>query len=134
LGMLIMIFAGSIAFGAGVYSVLWTGALVTGIGWGLVETVTNPMVASLYPDDKAGKLNALHAWWPGGLVIGGLLGVGMSSAGWGWQAKLAVVILPAVLLLLLCMDLKFPPTERVAAGVSAGEMFRELLNPLFFVL
>lgn len=134
LGMLIMIFAGSIAFGAGVYSVLWTGALVTGIGWGLVETVTNPMVASLYPDDKAGKLNAVHAWWPGGLVIGGLLGVGMSKFGMGWQAKLAVVFIPAGLLAILCAGVKFPPTERVAAGVSAKDMFKELLNPLFFIL
>ena len=36
--------------------------------------------------------------------------------------------------MLLCVGVKFPPTERAAAGVSAGEMFRELLNPLFFVL
>jgi fucose permease len=58
----------------------------------------------------------------------------MTSAGWGWQAKLAVVIVPAIALLALCVGLKFPPTERVAAGVSAKEMFRELLNPLFFLL
>src|SRR5579871_5497305 len=50
-GMLIMMFAGSLASGAAVYGVLWTGALVTGVGWGLVETVTNPMVAALYPDN-----------------------------------------------------------------------------------
>jgi MFS family permease len=134
IGMLMMMFAGSLASGASVYSLLWAAALVTGIGWGLVETVVNPLVATLYPEDKTSKLNAVHAWWPGGLVIGGLLGVGMSSLGWGWQAKLAVVILPAGALLALCIGLKFPPTERVAAGVSAKEMFRELLNPLFFVL
>jgi fucose permease len=29
---------------------------------------------------------------------------------------------------------KFPPTERAAAGVTMGEMFRELLNPMFLVL
>jgi MFS family permease len=132
--MLIMMFAGSLASGAGVYNVLWTGALVTGIGWGLVETVTNPMVASLYPDDKAGKLNAVHAWWPGGLVIGGLLGVAISRFGMGWQANLAVVFIPAGFLVVLCASLKFPPTERVAAGVSAKDMFKELLNPLFFIL
>src|SRR5579871_5943837 len=50
-GVLILIFAGSLASGAGVYGVLWTGALVTGIGWGMVETVTNPMIASLYPEE-----------------------------------------------------------------------------------
>src|SRR4029077_9926631 len=51
IGMLIMMFAGSLASGAGVYSLLWAAALVTGIGWGLVETVVNPLVATLYPDD-----------------------------------------------------------------------------------
>jgi len=88
-----------------------------GIGWGLVETVVNPLTAALYPADKTARLNVLHAWWPGGLVIGGLLGVGMSSAGLGWQAKLGAVLIPAVAVILLCIGLKFPPTERAAAGV-----------------
>ena len=34
----------------------------------------------------------------------------------------------------LCIGVRFPPTERAAAGVSMPEMFRELLNPLFIVL
>jgi len=133
-GMLIMIFAGSLASGAGIYNILWIGALVTGIGWGLVETVINPLITTLYPDEKTGKLNTLHAWWPGGLVIGGLTGVALSSLGVGWQVKLGLVFIPAAILLGLCVGLKFPPTERKAAGIPAGEMFRELLNPLFFIL
>src|SRR5712691_12306763 len=117
LGMLVMIFAERLSGGAGVYNVLWAGALITGIGWGLVETVVNPMVASLYPDEKTSKLNIVHAWWPGGLVIGGLLGVAMSNLGIGWQMKLGVVLVPAVALVILCAGLKFPPTERKAAGI-----------------
>ena len=133
-GALIMMFAGSLSDGPGVYTVMWIGALVTGVGWGLVETVVNPLIASLYPEDKTAKLNTLHAWWPGGLVIGGLLGVAMSAAGLGWQAKLFIVILPALGVVALSLGLRFPPTERAAAGVSMGEMFRELRNPLFLVL
>ena len=133
-GALIMMFAGSLSTGAGVYNIIWIGALITGIGWGLVETVVNPLIASLYPEEKTGKLNTLHAWWPGGLVIGGLLGVALSAAGLGWQIKLAVVMLPAVAVVALCIGVRFPPTERAAAGVSMGEMFRQLLNPLFIVL
>jgi fucose permease len=133
-GMLIMIFAGDLAAGAGVYQVLWAGALVTGIGWGMVETVVNPLVAAMYPEEKAAKLNVVHAWWPGGLVIGGLAGVGMSAAELNWQAKLAVVMIPAAALAALCAGLRFPPTERASAGVPAREMFRELMNPVFFVL
>jgi len=134
IGMLLMMFAGSLASGAEVYNILWIGAAAAGVGWGLVETCINPLIATLYPDNKTGKLNSLHAWWPGGLVIGGLLGVGMSSLGFNWQAKLGVVLVPAVAVVLLCIGVKFPPTERAAAGISAREMFRELLNPLFFVL
>lgn len=134
IGAIVMMFAGSLATGAGVYNVIWIGALVTGIGWGLVETVVNPLIASLYPEEKTGKLNTLHAWWPGGLVIGGLLGVAMSAVGFGWQIKLAVVLLPAIAVVALCIGVKFPPTERAAAGVTMGEMFRELLNPLFIIL
>ncbi len=52
---------------------LYSGAVLTGIGWGLVETVVNPLCATLYPDEKTARLNALHAWWPGGLIAGGLL-------------------------------------------------------------
>ena len=134
LGMLMMIFAGDLASGSGIYTVLWVGALVAGIGWGLVETVVNPLIASLYPDNKTRRLNAVHAWWPGGLVIGGLLGVGMSHLGLGWQMKLGIVFLPAIALVALCAGMKFPPTERAAAGVTTKEMFRELANPLFFIL
>ena len=109
-------------------------ALVVGIGWGLVETVINPLMTSLYPRDKASRLNAVHAWWPGGLVIGGLLGVAMTAVGLGWQAKLAFIALPGILVAILCMGVRFPPTERAAAGVSMGQMFRELANPLFIIL
>jgi MFS family permease len=134
IGMLLMVFADKIATGAGVYNVIWYGAVIAGVGWGLVETVVNPLIATLYSDSKTAKLNALHSWWPGGLVIGGLLGVGLSSIGVGWQVKLALVVIPALAVVLLSVGVKFPPTERMAAGISMGQMFKELLNPLFVVL
>ena len=133
-GMLLILFATRLSEGAGIYNVIWLGAVVAGVGWGLVETVVNPLIATLYPENKTAKLNAVHAWWPGGLVIGGLTGVGMSKIGLGWEAKLGIAIVPAVALVIACMGLKFPPTERAASGVSVRQMFRELRNPLFVVL
>lgn len=132
-GTLIILFASSLATGAAVYNIIWIGAVILGIAWGLVETVINPLTATVYPDEKTGKLNALHAWWPGGLIIGGLLGYGLGEAGVGWQIKLALVLVPAVVVVVLCIGLKFPPTERAASGVSMGEMFKELLKPMFLV-
>jgi MFS family permease len=133
-GTLVFIFAGSLASGPGVYNVLYAAAIITGIGWGLVETVINPLAATLYPDEKTAKLNTLHAWWPGGLIAGGLLGYLLGAADVSWQTKLALILIPATAVVVLCIGVKFPPTERAAAGVSMGRMFKELLNPMFIVL
>jgi MFS family permease len=133
-GTLTIMFASSIASGGNVYGVIWTGAVVSGIAWGLVETVINPLTATIYSDDKTARLNVLHAWWPGGLIAGGLLGYGLSQAGVSWQIKLAIAIIPAVAVLVLCMGLKFPPTERAASGISMASMFKETWKPMFLVL
>jgi MFS family permease len=133
IGTFLMMFAGQISSGSGIYTVLFTGAAIAGVGWGMVETVINPLIAVLYPDEKTAKLNLLHAWWPGGLVIGGVLGVAMSSVGLGWQAKLVMALIPAIAVIILSIGPAYPPTERVAAGVSTKEMFRELANPMFVV-
>jgi len=134
LGTLTILFASSIAGGGSVYTVILVGAVITGVGWGLVETVINPLTATLYPNEKTAKLNALHAWWPGGLIAGGLLGYGLGVMGVDWKIKLACLMVPAALVVVMCLGMKFPPTERAASGVSMGEMFRELLNPMFLVL
>jgi len=126
--MLLIVFADKLSSGAGIYNVIYLGAVIAGIGWGLVETVVNPLVATLYPDDKTAKLNVVHAWWPGGLVIGGLMGVGMTKLGLGWEAKLIFAMIPAIAITITCIGLDFPPTERAAAGVSMGQMFRELCS------
>ncbi len=131
-GTAIIIFASNLASGAAVYNVIWGGALLCGIGQGMVETVVNPLIATIYSDEKTAKLNALHAWWPGGLIAGGLLGYLLTDL--NWQAKLAIGFLPGIAVLVLCIGLKFPPTERAASGISMGQMFKELLNPMFLIL
>lgn len=134
LGSAVMVFAEQLSGGgASIERVLWAGALIAGIGWGMVESVVNPLIATLYPDEKTAKLNALHAWWPAGLVIGGLLGVLLTGT-LGWQGKLALVALPGIAVVLMSIGVEYPPTERKAAGISTGEMFKELTNPIFLVL
>jgi MFS family permease len=132
-GTLIVDFAGQLATGESVYWVLWGGVLLLGVGWGLVEAVINPLITTLYPDEKTAKLNSLHAWWPGGLIIGGLLGLLLDKMDLNWQMKIGATLVPALAFLLLTIGTKFPPTERVASGVSTGQMFKELLRPMFVV-
>lgn len=112
---------------------LWIGMVITGIGWGLTETVVNPLTATLYPNDKTHKLNVLHAWWPGGIIIGGLIGSAMKNMNVDWRLQIGVVILFGIAVLVLLLGSKFPPTERVAAGVTAGGMLREVFRPFFLV-
>jgi MFS family permease len=108
--------------------------LLTGLGWGAVEAASNPMVASLYPEEKAHRLNILHAWWPAGIVVGGLLGVAISTLGWSWKLNMLVLLVPAIVLAIMIWPAVFPVTERVAAGVSYGEMIAELFRrPLFWL-
>ena len=132
-GSIIVIFAEKLNGSIPLFWVVWGGMLVIGVGQGLVETVINPLTATLYPDDKTHKLNVLHAWWPGGIIIGGVLGLLFGILQLGWQAKLGIVILPAAVFGAMLIGTKFPPTERVASGVSARQMFREVLRPFFLV-
>jgi predicted MFS family arabinose efflux permease len=133
-GNLVVLFADHLNFGMPIFWVVWTGMLFIGIGQGLVETVINPLAATLYPDDKTHKLNVLHAWWPGGIIIGGVISLALGQFGAGWQVKMAVVLLPAIIYGIMILGTKFPPTERVAAGVPARQMFKELARPLFIIL
>jgi len=108
--------------------------LLTGLGWGAVEAASNPMITTLYPEEKTHRLNILHAWWPGGIVVGGLLGVAITGTGLPWELSMIVLMIPALVLAWLVASSTFPVTERVASGVSYGEMFAELLKkPLFWV-
>ncbi len=130
IGTLTTLFAGKIAGAVSIYWVLWTGFLLVGLAHGLVEAVINPLIATLYPEDKTHKLNVLHAWWPGGLIIGGLIGYFL---GHNWQLQLGLILIPTLAFCLMVIGTKFPPTERVAASVSTNEMIKEAFNPLFLV-
>lgn len=131
--LVVTIEAGSLAHGSSVYTVLWIGMMLGGLARGLVEAVINPLIATIYSDDKTTKLNHLHAWWPGGLIIGGLLGFGLGQGGNSWQIKLGVAVAPALAYGLWAIVSKFPPTERVAANISGGDMLKEAFKPLFIV-
>ncbi|MFQ5810079.1 MAG: sugar MFS transporter, partial [Armatimonadota bacterium] len=112
---------------------LFGSTLVIALGNGLVEATINPLAATLYPNRKTEKLNFLHAWWPGGLVIGGLGALALDELGQPWQVKICLVLAPAVVYGIMFTGQKFPATERVQAGVSTGEMWREAIRPMFLV-
>jgi MFS family permease len=105
------------------YEQIYLGTILFALSNGIVEAVTNPAVATLYPNDKVRYLNILHAGWPGGLVFGGLLFIAMGDT--SWQLKIGLFLLPAVVYGLLMLGCKFPVQERVSAGVSYDDMLKE---------
>ncbi len=134
LGNMVLIFAGEIAGAEDIYWVLWFGMLLKGIAWGFVESAINPATAALYPDDKTHRLNVLHAWWPAGLIVGGLSAVAINSLGLNWQVALSLVFIPAIALALLNFGVKFPKTESADLNVSFPDMIKEIFRrPSFFI-
>ena len=61
------------------YWTLFISTLLIGIANGTVEAACNPLVASLFPENKTTKLNHFHLWFPGGIVIGTLIVFGMNK-------------------------------------------------------
>ncbi len=127
---ILTIFAGS--FGG--FTVLYFATFLFALGNGIVEAVINPVVATMYPNNKTHYLNILHAGWPGGLVIGGLLAIavgmvgstlGKSLPGSIWQWQMAVVLIPTIAYGIILFGMKFPVQERVEAGVTYMEMLKE---------
>jgi len=114
-------------------TLLYVGFLIMGLSQGLVEAVINPLVTTIHADQKIRRLTMLHAWWPGGQIIGGLLAVAFTKLHIGWQGKLALIAVPAAVYLVMVVTTRYPPTERVASNVSTADMWREVARPLFWV-
>jgi MFS family permease len=139
-GTLMVIFSQGLvkATGLAPVTMLYVSWFVVGLAHGLVEAVINPLVATLYRDDKTHKLNVLHAWWPGGLVIGGVVALIIRTSGVGgpahnWQIRLAMILVPTLIYTAMLFGERFPATERVQAAVSGKDMLKEALRPLFIV-
>lgn len=114
---------------------LFIATLFVGIGNGMVEAALNPLVASMYPNNKTKMLNRFHVWFPGGIVIGSLLAwLIMDVMGLSWQIMVATLFIPLIIYGAMFFGQKFPVTERVQLGISNQKMFKSILNPLFLFM
>ncbi|MCE9613979.1 MAG: MFS transporter [Lentisphaerae bacterium] len=109
------------------YQQLYWGMFIVALGNGTVEAYINPVVATLFSKDKTKWLNMLHAGWPGGLVLGGVLTIVLGAIGVGsWKVKILLLAIPTMVYFIMLIGLRFPVNERVAAGVSYRDMLREV--------
>lgn len=108
------------------YTLLYWGSVILGLGNGTVEAFINPVVATLFSREKAKWLNILHAGWPAGLVLGGIITIFLSDAvNRDWRIVVYLLAVPAVIYLIMLMPAKFPVQERVAMGATYREMLAE---------
>lgn len=114
---------------------LFLATLFIGIGNGMVEAALNPMIASMYSDSKTKMLNRFHVWFPGGIVIGALVGwLVMDIMGLSWQVMVCTLFIPLIIYGVMFFGQAIPVTERVQMGVSNKKMFKSVLNPLFLFM
>jgi MFS family permease len=114
---------------------LFIGTLFMGVGNGSVEAGCNPLVASLFPNDKTKMLNRFHVWFPGGIVIGSVISyLVIDVLKLHWPILVGTLVVPLVIYGVLMFGQKFPKTERVEMGVSYGSMWKAILRPLFLVM
>ena len=109
------------------YLFLYLGTFVFALANGTLEAVANPLVSTLFPHNRTHYLNILHASWPAGLVLGGLvgwiLGDGMHV---GWKLQLSLFLVPTVLYGIAFFGQSFPKSEASAKGLSVGQMLQEV--------
>jgi MFS family permease len=113
---------------------LFISTFFIGFANGTVEAACNPMVAAMYPDRKTEMLNRFHVWFPGGIVIGGLISYFMTDAQLDWKAQVSVLLIPAFIYGVLFLKQPFPKTERVTSGVSTGDMIAACFSPLYLFM
>lgn len=117
------------------YTSLFISNVFIGLGNGSVEAACNPMVATLFPTKKTKMLNRFHVWFPGGIVIGGILAwVIMDQINLPWQVLVSILFIPLAIYGYLFFGQKIPETERVSTGVSYKEMMRNVAAPVTITL
>jgi len=115
------------ASGGNAYNMLYTGMFVFALANGTLEAVANPLVATLYPNNRTHFLNILHASWPAGLVIGTVLGwVLDDKMHVGWKTQILLYLIPTAIYGIMFFGQHFPKSEASQKGVKLAEMFKDV--------
>jgi MFS family permease len=109
------------------YRLLYWGTFVFAVANGTLEAVANPLVATLFPDNRTHYLNILHASWPAGLVLGGFAGAFLGETlQWHWKSQLALFLVPTVVYGLIFLGQHMPKSEASQKGLTLGQMFNDV--------
>ncbi|HYE98915.1 MAG TPA: MFS transporter, partial [Planctomycetota bacterium] len=109
------------------YQFLFWGMFVFALANGVLEAVANPLVATLFPQNRTHYLNILHASWPLGIIFGGVVGWVLDDqmkVGWKWQ--LSLYLLPTIAYGLMFFGQKMPKSEASEKGLGLAQMFKDV--------
>src|SRR5579862_5689151 len=107
------------------YNFLCAGMFIFAYANGTLEAVANPLVATLFPQNRTHYLNILHASWPGGMILGGMVGWFFGGS-WSWKVQLGTYLIPTVLYGVMFLGQKMPKSEAAEKGLSLAEMFGDV--------
>jgi MFS family permease len=114
---------------------LFISTLFIGIANGSIEAACNPLITSMYTDEKTRRLNRFHAWFPTGIVIGGLVVYLFNNIGLtNWRYAMGIMLLPTFVYGYMFLNKQFPKTERVVTGFSYKDMLKSCVSPLFLFM
>ncbi|MDQ8184203.1 MFS transporter [Pelagicoccus sp. SDUM812002] len=109
------------------YQYLFWGTFIFALANGSLEAVANPLVATLFPENRTHYLNILHASWPLGLVLGGAVGWLLDDRiNLSWKLQLAIFLVPTVAYGAMFLGQRFPRSEAAEKGLSLGDMFKDV--------
>jgi MFS family permease len=114
---------------------LFISTLFVGVANGSVEAACNPLITSMYTDEKTRRLNRFHAWFPTGIVIGGLVVYLFNNIGLNdWRYAMGIMLIPTFIYGYMFLNKQFPQTERVVSGFSYKDMLKACVSPLFLFM
>ena len=114
---------------------LFISTLFVGIANGSVEAACNPLITSLYTEEKTRRLNRFHAWFPTGIVIGGLMVFVFTKMGISnWRISMGAMLIPTIWYGIWFLNKEFPQTERVTSGFTYKQMLKACVSPLFLFI
>jgi len=114
---------------------LFISTLFVGVANGSVEAACNPLITSLYTEEKTRRLNRFHAWFPTGIVIGGLMVYIFTKTGiTNCRISICAMLIPTLWYGIWFLNKEFPQTERVTSGFTYKQMLKACVSPLFIFM
>jgi MFS family permease len=119
---------------SGSFYTLFFSTFFISFGNGMVEAAYNPMIAAMYKENRATMLNRFHVWFPGGIAIGSVLALSIAGIGGGWQVKIAIMYIPALIYFFLFRGQQFPEAPKETT-VSTGDNLKAIFSsPIYWLM